>query len=114
MLTCLLITNSMVVSVVARTEEIGLRRALGASRAGVSAVFWAEGLVIGFVGGATGSTVGAVAVVAVAAANRWTAHIDPGFFVVGPALGGFIGLLASAYPAWNATRISPALAVRSD
>lgn len=113
-LTCLLITNSMVVSVVARTEEIGLRRALGASRAGVSAVFWAEGLVIGFVGGSTGSTVGAVAVVAVAAANRWTAHIDPWFFVVGPALGGFIGLLASAYPAWNATRISPALAVRSD
>lgn len=113
-LTCLLIANSMVVSVVARTAEIGLRRALGASRAAVSAVFWGEGLVIGLVGGITGSAVGAVAVVAVSMANQWTAHLDPWTFLYGPALGGLTGLLASAYPAWNVTRISPALAVRSD
>ena len=113
-LTCLLIANSMIVSVVARTAEIGLRRALGASRAAVSAVFWGEGLVIGLVGGITGSAVGAVAVVAVSTANQWTAHLDPWTFLYGPALGGLTGLLASAYPAWNVTRISPALAVRSD
>lgn len=113
-LAALLITNSMIVSVAARTGEIGLRRALGASRSSVSAVFWCEGLVVGVVGGVSGSALSMLVVLLVALGNQWTVDVSPWLLVVGPVLGGFVGLLASAYPAFRAARTSPALAVRSD
>jgi putative ABC transport system permease protein len=113
-LATLLITNSMIVSVAARTGEIGLRRALGASRSSVSAVFWCEGLVVGVLGGLSGSALSMLVVSLVALGNQWTVDVSPWLLVVGPVLGGFVGLLASAYPAWRAARTSPASAVRSD
>jgi putative ABC transport system permease protein len=113
-LTILLIANSMVVAVMARTAEIGLRRALGCSRRRVAGVFLAEGVLIGFLGGLAGSAVSAVAVVAAAAVNDWTATLQPGWVAAGPALGVAVGLVASAYPARRAAAVSPAVAVRSD
>jgi putative ABC transport system permease protein len=113
-LTALLIANSMVVSVVARTTEIGLRRALGAGRRAVSAVFLCEGAIVGALGGLAGGALAAVLVVAISAANHWSVVLYPVTGILGPLLGAIIGIASSAYPAARASRISPAIAVRSD
>lgn len=114
LLTLLLIANAMVVSVMARSSEIGLRRAMGATRASVAALFLTEGALSGALGGLAGSAVAAVAVVGVSWVNSWTAVVEPSLAVVGPAVGILAGLIASAYPALRAASIQPALAVRSD
>lgn len=113
-LTVLLIANSMVVAVMARTAEIGLRRALGSSRAQVAGVFLTEGALIGLLGGLVGAAVAAAAVVVTSAANGWTAVLVPEWIAAGPLIGTAVGLLASAYPALRASTIQPALAVRSE
>lgn len=113
-LASLLVANSMIVSVTARTTEIGVRRALGSSKSSVAAVFWAEGALIGFLGGLTGSAVTVWVVLGAALVNQWTARLDPLWIVFGPALGTLVGLVASAYPSFRAARIHPAIAVRSN
>ncbi|WP_124054569.1 ABC transporter permease [Arcanobacterium ihumii] len=113
-LTILLIANSMIVSVTARTTEIGVRRALGSSRSKVAAVFWIEGALTGALGGLIGSAVSACIMVLVAAISDWTAHLNPRWIALGPLLGAGVGIIASAYPAIRASAIHPAIAVRSD
>lgn len=113
-LTVLLIANAMVGSVVARTPEIGLRRALGFSRADVAAVVWGEGALTGFLGGCAGGALASVVVVAVAAANRWTPSLGLTWVLLSPVLGAAVGVLASVQPALRAGRVSPATAVRAD
>ncbi|MFT0847272.1 ABC transporter permease [Actinomycetaceae bacterium L2_0104] len=113
-LTILLITNSMIVSVTARTTEIGVRRALGASRSSVAGVFWCEGALIGALGGLAGAALAAITITAIAALNGWTAYLSPMWIGLGPVLGMTVGLVASAYPAMRAATIHPAIAVRSD
>ena len=113
-LTILLITNSMIVSVTARTTEIGVRRALGASRASVGGVFLCEGGIIGALGGLAGAALASVVITVVAAVNSWSAYLNLGWIALGPVLGMVVGLAASAYPAMRAATIQPAIAVRSD
>jgi putative ABC transport system permease protein len=113
-LTVLLIANSMVVAVTARTAEIGLRRALGFSRSRVAGVFLTEGALVGLVGGLAGSALAAVTVVVTAAVSGWSVVLQPWLVASGPGVGAVVGLVASLYPALRAARISPALAVRSD
>lgn len=113
-LTALLIVNSMVVSVVSRTVEIGLRRALGASTTDMLLLFLTEGSLVGFLGGLAGSALGSTAVVVVCVINDWSAQMSLTNAVLGPLVGFVVGLLGSAYPAFIAARISPAVAVRSE
>lgn len=113
-LSILLIANSMTVSVMARVREIGLRRAIGYTRADVAVLFLAEGGTVGLLGGLTGAAVGTAAVVTVAAANQWTAVLGPVWVLGAPVVGALAGLLSSLYPALRAARVHPALAVRSD
>ncbi|WP_164545034.1 ABC transporter permease [Antribacter gilvus] len=113
-LTVLLIANSMVVAVTARTAEIGLRRALGTPARGIAAVFLTEGAFVGALGGLVGAAVASVTVVVTGLINRWDVVLEPWMVAAGPVLGLVVGLVASVYPALRASRISPALALRAD
>lgn len=113
-LSVLLIANSMVVSVMSRTGEIGLRRAIGSSSAYVAMLFLFEGLLAGLLGGLGGSALAACTLSAIAFFNEWTVVMSPWLLAVGPVLGAVTGLVSSAYPAARASRVAPAQAVRAD
>ncbi len=113
-LTVLLIANAMTVSVLGRTAEIGLRRAMGASRAAMASLFLAEGAVTGMLGGLTGSAVAGFATLLVCVINQWTAILSPSLIGLGPIVGMVAGLVCATYPAARASAIHPAVAVRSD
>ena len=114
MLTVLLIANAMTVSVMARTGEIGVRRALGASRVDVAGLFLMEGALVGVLGGLAGSAFAAIAIVVVSAMNQWTAAYSILLVLAGPIVGVLAGVISSIYPAIRASGVQPALAVRSD
>ncbi|MEZ5229144.1 MAG: ABC transporter permease [Acidimicrobiales bacterium] len=65
------------VSVLERTGEIGLRRALGATRRHIASQFLAESAALGALAGLFGTSLGILTVVAVAAARRWSPVLDP-------------------------------------
>ncbi|MGQ0431328.1 MAG: ABC transporter permease [Microthrixaceae bacterium] len=107
------IANVTLVSVIERTGEIGLRRAMGASRRHIAQQFLVESSAMGFVGGILGASIGTLVVVGVAAHNQWTPVLDPTAPLVAPLLGGFIGLISGTYPSLRAARMEPVDALRS-
>jgi ABC-type antimicrobial peptide transport system permease subunit len=107
------IANVTLVSVMERTGEIGLRRALGATRRHVAQQFLVESTAMGFVGGILGASLGIVIVVAVSAFQGWTPVVDPWIPFVAPVIGGLIGLAAGSYPARRAASLEPVEALRS-
>ncbi len=107
------IANVTLVSVMERTGEIGLRRALGASRLHIASQFLVESSAIGFVGGIIGASVGVLIVVSVAAYQSWTPVLDLWLAVAAPLAGALIGLLAGTYPASRAAALEPVEALRS-
>jgi ABC-type antimicrobial peptide transport system permease subunit len=107
------IANVTLVSVIERTGEIGLRRALGASRRHIGQQFLLESTTIGVVGGVLGASLGTLVVVAVSARQSWTPVLDPGVPLLAPLVGGAVGLMAGTYPALRATRLAPVDALRS-
>ncbi|WP_433831235.1 ABC transporter permease [Actinoplanes sp. CA-015351] len=106
------IANTTLVAVLERVGEIGLRRALGARRRHVAAHFLAESGTLGLIGGLIGTSVGVAAVVAVAYLREWTPILQPATVLPAPLVGALTGLVAGLYPAWRATRIEPADALR--
>jgi hypothetical protein len=106
------IANVTLVSVLERIGEIGLRRALGATRRGIAAQFLVESGILGLLGGIVGASLGVVVVVATAAVREWTPVLDLGLPLVAPLVGMAIGVLAGAYPAWRAATIEPVEALR--
>ena len=106
------IANTTLVAVLERTEEIGLRRALGARPRHIAAQFLAESTTLGTLGGLTGTCVGVAIVVIFAAAKDWTAVLNPAYTLPAPLIGSVVGLLAGAYPALRAARTSPLAALR--
>ena len=106
------IANVTLLSVLERVSEIGLRRALGAARRHVAVQFLVESVVIGFLGGLIGTTIGVLLTVVVSAVRDWTPLLDPRMVIAAPLLGALIGLAAGTYPAWKASAIEPITALR--
>lgn len=107
------IGNVASLSVVQRTQEIGLRRAVGGSRRDIFVMILTESLFVGGLSGLLGSAIGVFAVAAVSVHQHWEAVIAPAAPLAAPFLGALTGLLAGLVPAYRATRITPAAALRS-
>ena len=107
------IANVTLVSVLERTGEIGLRRALGATRHHIAAQFLFESAALGALAGLVGTSLGILTVVAVSANRQWTPVLDGWLPFAAPALGAVIGLVAGSYPAWKASATEPIAALRS-
>jgi putative ABC transport system permease protein len=107
------IANVMVIGVLERRGEIGLRRAMGARRIHVGLQFVSEAATLSLVGGVAGAVLGALAVTIYASLRNWSTAVPPGVLAaaVGVALG--VGAVGGLYPAWRAARLSPAEALRS-
>jgi len=107
------IANVMVISVIERRSEIGLRRALGATRRHISAQFLTESLLLAALGGVAGSAGGALVTV-IASAGRGQPAVVPLYAVAGGVVAALlIGALAGLYPAARASRLSPTEALRT-
>jgi putative ABC transport system permease protein len=107
------IANVTTLSVSERTGEIGLRRALGATRRQIGAQFVVESVVVGALGGVIGVALAVLAIVAVSALRGWTPVLDLPLAFGCAGLGAAVGLTAGAYPAAKAARTEPADALRS-
>ncbi|MEU4834380.1 ABC transporter permease [Streptosporangium sp. NPDC023615] len=101
------VANMMVISVLERRREIGLRRSLGATRGQVRVQFLAESLLLSATGGVAGAVLGALASAGYAASKGWPVVVPPWAF--GGAIGAtlVIGTLAGLYPAMRAARLPP-------
>jgi putative ABC transport system permease protein len=108
------IANVMMISVLERRREIGVRRALGHSRAAIASQFLAEGVLIGLVGGALGAATGIGFVNLVARSRGWVGFIDSPLVVAGMAAALVVTLIAALYPTMRAVRLQPLDALRAD
>lgn len=106
------IANVTLLSVMERVGEIGLRRALGASRRAIAGQFVAESVTTGLLGGLMGAAVGVMVVVGVAVAREWTPILDVRVALGSAGLGAVVGLVAGAYPALKAASVEPVAALR--
>lgn len=107
------IANTMVVSVMERRGEIGLRRALGARPGQIAAQFVAEAGILSFLGGVTGLALGSAAALVIAAVSAQPVVVPVEVVLGGPALAVAVGAVAGLQPAARAARLSPTAALRS-
>ncbi len=107
------IANVMVISVLERRSEIGLRRALGARSLHIALQFLGESVLLSLLGGCAGVVLGALATAAYAASQGWQLVVP--LVAVGGAVGLALalGAIAGLYPAIRAARLAPAMALRS-
>jgi putative ABC transport system permease protein len=107
------IANVMVISVLERRSEIGLRRALGATRRHISAQFLTESLLLALAGGVAGAGLGALTTAVSSTAQDQAIVVPPAALFGGVAAALVIGALAGLYPSLRASRLSPTEALRT-
>ncbi len=110
----IVIANILLVSVVERTREIGLRRALGARRRDIVQQFLAEALALSLTGGAMGILLGASIALAIRAASPLPTRLTPGLLAVALLLAALTGLAAGVTPARKAAFLEPVEALRHE
>ncbi|MFG6488866.1 ABC transporter permease [Roseateles sp. BYS78W] len=113
------IASVLVVSVVQRSREIGILRAMGVTRGRVLRVFLIQGALLGFGGALLGCALGAAALLLWTRIERnpdgtplWLLELHPTLFVVAVALAALTGLMAAFAPALRAARLDPVVAIR--
>jgi putative ABC transport system permease protein len=107
------VANIMIISVLERRSEIGLRRALGATRSHIRTQFLSEAILLGLLGGTVGVALGAVATAIYAHVKHWATVIPTEAWTGGIAASLIIGALAGLIPALRAARLSPTEALWS-
>jgi putative ABC transport system permease protein len=107
------VANIMIISVLERRSEIGLRRALGATKGHIRTQFLSEAVLLGLLGGAVGVAVGAAATAVYAHTKHWATVIPTEAWAGGIAAALVIGALAGLIPAVRAARLSPTQALWS-
>jgi len=107
------VANIMIISVLERRSEIGLRRALGATRTHIRTQFLSEAILLGLLGGAVGVALGIAATVVYAHAKHWATVIPTEAWAGGIAASLIIGAVAGLIPALRAARLSPTQALWS-
>jgi len=107
------VANIMIISVLERRSEIGLRRALGATTGHIRSQFLCEAVLLGLLGGAVGVALGAASTVVYAHTKHWATVIPTEAWAGGIAASLIIGALAGLIPALRAARLSPTQALWS-
>jgi putative ABC transport system permease protein len=107
------IANVMVISVLERRSEIGLRRALGATRRHLGIQFLTESLLLSLAGGIAGVALGAGVAAAYASSRGWEVVVPPVVMLGGVLAAVAVGAVAGLYPALRAARLAPVDALRS-
>jgi putative ABC transport system permease protein len=105
------VANTMVISVLERRPEIGLRRSLGATRGQIRLQFLAESLLLSALGGAGGAILGIAVTTVYATLQDWPAVVPAWATAAGIAATLLIGALAGLYPAIRASRLAPTTAL---
>jgi putative ABC transport system permease protein len=107
------VANIMIISVLERRSEIGLRRALGATRRQIRGQFLAEAVLLTLIGGAAGVAAGVLSTVIYARSKQWQVVVPVEAWAGGIAAAVLIGAIAGLVPALRAARLSPTEALRS-
>jgi putative ABC transport system permease protein len=107
------VANIMLIGVLERRSEIGLRRSLGATKGQIRTQFLAEAILLALLGGAIGVAAGAASTVVYAHLKHWTAVVPASAWAGGLAAAILIGAIAGLLPAIRAARLSPTEALRT-
>ncbi len=108
------IMNSLLLAVAGRRREIGLRRALGAMRGDIQAQFLYEAVLLCGTGGVIGVGLGAVTTVLIAHRAEWEFSLPPAILVLGVGVAVVVGVAAGFFPAFQAARLDPVVAMKHD
>jgi len=106
------VMNIMLVSVTERTREIGLRKAVGATRTNILSQFLIEAVVLTAIGGILGLAVGELLSVLVNKYSPLPAYVPPWAIVVGVGISAGVGIVFGLWPAWKAARLDPIESLR--
>jgi putative ABC transport system permease protein len=107
------VANIMLIGVLERRSEIGLRRSLGATKGQIRTQFLAEAILLALLGGAIGVAAGAISTIVYAHIKHWTAVVPTSAWAGGLAAAILIGAIAGLLPAIRAARLSPTEALRT-
>lgn len=107
------ITNATLLNIIERRPEIGLRRALGATRLHITRQITIEAALTGTIAGILGTTIGIIAVTGASISRGWTPTINPELLIIAPTIGIITGTLAGIIPAMKAANTPPAETLRT-